>query len=191
MTTDRSTFTGEQLTAHFDAQTFGGRLEGGYRYAMPWLGVTPYGAFQVQAFHSPNYSESDLSGGSAGLFGLNYATETTTELSSEVGARFDGVRSLANDMQVVWNGRLAWQHTWVSNPALAATFEAASGPGALPGAPVSFNVNGAALPTNSALVSAGADLHMTPSITLGAKFDSALAPNAMTYGGNATLRYAW
>ncbi|MGC1777434.1 MAG: autotransporter domain-containing protein, partial [Xanthobacteraceae bacterium] len=191
MTTDRTTFTGEQLTARFDAQTVGGRLEGGYRYAMGWMGVTPYGAFQAQAFHSPNYSESDLDGGNLGLFGLSYGAETTTDLSSELGARFDGVYSLANGMQFVWNGLLAWQHDWITNPGLAATFEAASAPGALAGAPVSFNVNGAALPTNTALVAAGADLHLTPSITLGAKFDSAFARTSLTYGGNATLRYAW
>ena len=34
----------EQLQAGFQAQGFGGRLEGGYRLANPWVNVTPYGA---------------------------------------------------------------------------------------------------------------------------------------------------
>ena len=191
MTTNRYTFTGDHLSANFDAQSFGARLEAGYRYAMPWVGVTPYGAFQAQAFHTPNYSETDLTGGAFGLFGLNYNAATTTDLSGEIGARFDGLNSLDNGMQLVWSGRAAWEHDWVNNPGLTATFQAALAPGALPGAAVSFNVNGAALPHDAALVSAGADLHVTSSITIGAKFDSAIAVNSQTYAGTATLRYAW
>ena len=43
-TTNRSAL-GDQLTANFDGQSYGGRLEGGYRYfVLPALGVTPYGA---------------------------------------------------------------------------------------------------------------------------------------------------
>ena len=45
-TTNRSAL-GDQLTASFDGQSYGARLEGGYRYAvLPTLGVTPYGAVQ-------------------------------------------------------------------------------------------------------------------------------------------------
>ena len=31
------------------------------------IGVTPYAALQVQDFHTPSYSETDLSGGGFGL----------------------------------------------------------------------------------------------------------------------------
>jgi hypothetical protein len=41
MSTDRIDF-GDHLTADFDAQSYGGRLEGGYRLAMAFGGVTPY-----------------------------------------------------------------------------------------------------------------------------------------------------
>jgi hypothetical protein len=44
-------------------------------------------------------------------------------------------------------GRVAWAHDWVSDPTLTPLFQA------LPGA--SFIVNGATLPQNSALASAG------------------------------------
>jgi hypothetical protein len=191
ITTNRATFTGDQLTANFDAQSLGGRLEAGYRYAMPWMGVTPYGAFQALVFHTPDFDERDLTGGTAGLFGLNFDAATATDLSTEIGARFDGLKSLANGMQFVWNGRLAWEHDWVNNPTLPATFQAALAPGALGGAPVSFNVNGAAFPSNSALVSAGADLHVTSSVSVGARFDSAIGLNSQTYAGTGTLRYSW
>ena len=43
-TTSRSAL-GDQLTANFDGQSYGARLEGGYRFGvLPTLGVTPYAA---------------------------------------------------------------------------------------------------------------------------------------------------
>ena len=62
-TTDRSAL-GDALTANFIGQSYGARFESGYRYAvLPAFGVTPYGAVQAQAFHTPAYSESDTTAG--------------------------------------------------------------------------------------------------------------------------------
>jgi len=191
MTTDRYTFTAEHLTADFMAETYGARVEAGYRYAMPWASVTPYAAGQAQAFYTPSYVESDLSGGAAGSFALAYNSATAFDVSSEIGARFDSIMPFFSDMQLVWRGRLAWQHEWLNNPALTATFDTTLLSGALPGSAASFTVNGAPLPSDSAIVSAGFDVHVTPSLTVGAVFDAALASSAQTYGGTATVRYRW
>jgi uncharacterized protein with beta-barrel porin domain len=78
---------------------------------------------------------------------------------------------------------LAWAHDWVTNPALDAVFQS------LPGA--SFVVNGATPPANSALVSAGAELHVTARWSVAAKFDGEFADGSQTYGGSGTLRYTW
>ena len=52
---------GDQLTARFQGQSYGGRLEAN-RYAVaPMVGVIPNAAVQVQSFHTPSYSETDLS----------------------------------------------------------------------------------------------------------------------------------
>src|SRR6201997_337774 len=59
MSTDRLAI-GDHLTADFNAQSYGGRLEGGYRFGMPWGGITPYAAIQAQDFHTPNYSETGI-----------------------------------------------------------------------------------------------------------------------------------
>ena len=179
MTTNR-TALGDQLTASFNAQTFGGRVEAGYRYAVPpAIGVTPYGALQAQSFHTPSYSETDLTGG--GL-GLNFAAMNATDTRGELGARFDGLTTL-NGLPLILRSRLAWAHDWVSNPALTAVFQA------LPGG--SFVVNGAALPANSALASAGAELKLNPHVSLLGKFDGEFANNSQTYAGTGTLRYTW
>ncbi len=69
--TNRSAL-GDQLQANFGGQSYGGRLEGGYRLG-GLLGrflpggllpdVIPYAAAQAQDFQTPNYSENDLTGG--------------------------------------------------------------------------------------------------------------------------------
>jgi len=179
MTTNR-TALGDELTASFNALSVGGRVEAGYRYAVqPAIGVTPYGALQAQSFHTPGYTETDLTGG--GL-GLSYAAMNATDTRSELGARFDGLTTL-NGLPLILRGRLAWAHDWVSNPALTAVFQA------LPGA--SFVVNGAALPQNSALASAGAELKLNPHVSLLGKFDGEFANGSQTYAGTGTLRYTW
>src|SRR5262245_34808857 len=43
MSTDRFA-VGDHLTANFNAQSYGGRLEGGYRFGTPYGGITPYAA---------------------------------------------------------------------------------------------------------------------------------------------------
>jgi uncharacterized protein with beta-barrel porin domain len=154
-------------------------------------GVTPYVAGQAQAFYTPNYVENDLSGGSVGSFALVYNASTAFDVSSEIGARFDSVMPFFSDMQLVWRGRLAWQHEWLTNPALTATFDTTLLSGAIPCSAASFTVNGAPQPSDSAIVSAGFDVHVTPSLTVGALFNSALAASAQTYGGSATARYRW
>src|SRR4029077_1141334 len=62
MSTDRFAFAGDHLTASFNAQSYGGRVEGGYRFATFFGGIAPYVAIQAQSFHTPGYAEVDGSG---------------------------------------------------------------------------------------------------------------------------------
>ncbi len=178
-TTNR-TALGDQLTANFQGQSFGMRVESGYRFAVvPAAGVTPYAAIQAQSFHTPSYSETDPAGGG---FGLTYNAMSATDTRSELGGRFDALTAWSG-VPVQLRARVAWAHDWVNAPALGASFLA------LPG--TSFVVNGAPLPRDSALTSIGAELHLTSRWTLIGKFDGAFAPSAHTYAGSGTLRYTW
>jgi autotransporter-associated beta strand protein len=181
-TTNR-TALGDQLTANFVGQDYGARIEAGYRLAVPvyrgLVGLTPYAAIQAQHFHTPTYSETDLSGGG---FGLSYAAMTGTDTRSELGARFDDP-TLLGAMPIILRARLAWAHDWVSNPALNASFES------LPGA--GFTVNGAPIAKNSALTTAGAQLWFTTNWSFLAKFDGDFAKGSQTYAGSGTVRYSW
>jgi uncharacterized protein with beta-barrel porin domain len=176
---------GDQLTASFVGQSYAARVEAGYRYGMPVnsatgiVGITPYAALQSQLFHTPGYSETDLTGGG---FGLNYNATTATDTRSELGARFDDL-VIVDHMPLILRARAAWAHDWLSNSSLTAVFQA------LPGA--SFIVNGATPPRDSALATAEAELRLTAKWSLLAKFDGEFAGGSQTCAGTGILRCRW
>ena len=180
MSTDRFAFAGNHLTASFNAPSLGARVESGYRFATIFGGLTPYAAIQAQNFSTPSYSETDVNGGG---FALAYNSRTGTDTRSELGARFDRLLAVNPNAVLTLRARLAWAHDWVSDPTLAAVFQA------LPGA--SFVVNGAAPAKNSALASAGTELRLANGVSLIGKFDGEFASRSSTYAGIGTVRYAW
>jgi uncharacterized protein with beta-barrel porin domain len=174
------TALGDQLTGRFQGESYGARLEAGYRFAvLPRLGVTPYAAVQAQQFSTAGFGETDVTGGG---FGLSYASMRTSDVRSELGVRLDDPTMLAGK-PLILRGRVAYAHDTVANPALGAAFQA------LPG--VSFIVNGAPIPRDSALTSVGAELFITSKWSLLAKFDGEFAQGAQSYAGSGTLRYLW
>ena len=131
-------------------------------------GITSIGPYQV------------LAEGSAVPWGTAYVA---TDTRSELGSRFDHVALVDSRAVLTLRGRLAWAHDWITDPALAAVFQA------LPGA--GFIVNGATLPNDSALASAGAELRLANGVTLLTKFDGAFASGSYTLAGTAAVRYRW
>jgi outer membrane autotransporter protein len=180
MSTDRFAFAGDHLTADFNAQSFGGRVETGYRIPTAVVAFTPYAAVQTQNFRTPTYSETDVSGGG---FGLTYNARNATDTRSELGARFD------KQILVNWNavlalrGKVAWAHDWITDPTLTPAFQA------LPGA--SFIVRGGTPAKDSALTSVGVELRLINGLSLLAKFDGEFAAHSQTYGGTGAVRYTW
>jgi outer membrane autotransporter protein len=180
MSTDRFAFAGDHLTASFNAQSYGGRVESGYRFATVYGGLTPYAAIQAQSFHTPGYNETDVNGGG---FALGFNARNATDTRSELGGRFDRLLLLDPGAALTMRVRLAWAHDWVSDPSLTPVFQA------LPGA--SFIVNGATPAKNSALASAGAELRFANGVTLVGKFDGEFAAHSSTYAGTGSVRYTW
>ena len=169
------------MTGSYRAQTYGGRLETGYRYAGPLpIGVTPYAAVQLQYVHTPAYAETDISGGA---MAFSYNASDGTDTRSELGVRFD-TDQIVSMGTIVWSARAAWAHDWLSNFGVVSTFEAVP--------TVSFTANGAALlPKDSALLTLRGDLRLISAWTVGAKFSGQFADGYDTYAGMATLRHAW
>ena len=172
MSTDRFAFAGDHLTASFNAQSFGGRVESGYRFITYYGGLTPYVAIQSQTFHTPSYNETDLTGGG---FALAFNGRNATDTRSELGGRFDRLLLLNSDAALTLRARVAWAHDWISDPSLLPLFQT------LPGA--SFIVNGATPAKNSALTSAGAEYRLASGFTWLAKFDGEFATHSSTYAG--------
>ena len=180
MSTDRYALAGDHLMGQFNAQSYGGRLEGGYRFATLFGGITPYAAVQAQAFRAPGYNETDAGGGG---FAVSYGSRAATDTRSEVGARYDRTTLLDSNALLTFHGRLAWAHDWVSDPTLTAAFQT------LPGS--SFVVGGAVPAKDTLLASAGAELFVTPAWSVIARFDTELSGSSQTYAGTGTLRYMW
>jgi autotransporter-associated beta strand protein len=182
ITTDRIvTVAGvDHLRAEFNANAWSGRLEGGYRYATPWIGVTPYAAAQFTSFELPSYAETVVSGG--GAFALNYAAKSVTDTRSELGLRTD--KSFALDSSLVTlRGRLAWAHDYNPDRTIGAVFQT------LPGA--AFVVNGAAQSRDSALTTASAEIKWRNGWSAAATFEGEFSNVTQSYAGKGVMRYAW
>jgi uncharacterized protein with beta-barrel porin domain len=185
ITTDRTvTAAGiDRLRAEFNANTWSGRLEGGYRFVSPWiggLGITPYAAGQFTNFDRPAYAESVVSGASA--FALAYGSKSVTDSRSELGVRTDKSYAMPNGVFTL-RGRAAWAHDFNSDRSIAATFQA------LPGA--SFVVNGAAQASNSALTTASAEMKWLNGWSAAATFEGEFSDVTRSYAGKGVVRYAW
>jgi uncharacterized protein with beta-barrel porin domain len=177
----------EDLTAAFAANDVGGRIEGGYRFAIPgvfgWpgFGFTPYGALQAQYFMTPSYQETAASG--ASTFALAYNSQTTSMIQTEFGAWFDETIALDNGASLALWTRAAWAYDHWSGTSMTAAFES------IPGS--SFPVFGAVPGPDSLLASVGAQISFKNGISLAGEFDSQLSESWQTYGGFVRLRYTW
>jgi autotransporter-associated beta strand protein len=168
------------LRASFKAETFSARFEGGYRFATPLAGITPYVAAQVISFNLPAYTEQVLAG--TGTFALNYGAQTTTATRTELGLRSDKSFAVQEGIFTL-RGRAAWAHDYNSDRAATAVFQT------LPGA--AFVVNGARANPDGALVSAGAEMKWRNGFSLAATFEGEFSGNTTSYAGKGVARYTW
>jgi uncharacterized protein with beta-barrel porin domain len=184
ITTDRTvTVAGiDQLRAKFNANAWSGRVEGGYRFVTPWMGmgITPYAAGQFTTYSLPAYAEQVLSG--ASTFALTYGAKDVTASRSELGLRSD--RSFVmQDGIFTLRGRAAWAHNFNSDRSILATFQT------LPGA--SFVVNGAGQAHDSALTTASAEMKWLNGWSAAATFEGEFSGVTRSYAGKGVVRYAW
>jgi uncharacterized protein with beta-barrel porin domain len=182
ITTNRTvTIAGiDQLQARFRANAFSGRFEDGYRFATPWMGVTPYAAAQFTTFDLPAYAEQAIVG--ANTFALAYGARSVTDARSEVGLRSDKSWAMT-DSVLTLRGRFAWAHDYNTDRSIGATFQT------LPGA--SFVVNGAAQSADKALTTAAAEVKWRNGFSLAGTFEGEFSGNSSSYAGKGVARYQW
>ncbi|WP_249157834.1 autotransporter domain-containing protein [Bradyrhizobium sp. KB893862 SZCCT0404] len=170
----------DQLRAQFNANAFSGRVEGGYRYATQWIGLTPYAAAQATMFSLPNYSEFAVVGNNT--FALNYAAKDVTSTRTELGLRADRSFAAAGGVMTL-RGRLAWAHDFNPDRTVGAVFQT------LPGS--AFVVNGAAQARDSALTTASVQMNWMNGWSASATFEGEFSNVTRSYAGKGVLRYAW
>ena len=184
VTTDRTIAIAglDLLRAHFNANAYSGRVEGGYRFVTPWMGVglTPYAAGQFTTFELPAYAEGAVAG--ANTFALAYTAKDITASRSELGLRSDRAFAMLNGIFTL-RGRAAWAYDFNPNRSVLATFQT------LPGA--SFVVNGAAQSRDAALVTGSAEMKWLNGFSLAATFDGEFSSVTRSYAGKGIVRYVW
>lgn len=182
VTTDRTVTAAsfEQLRAKFNANAVTGRIEGGYRYVTPWMGVTPYAAGQFTSYFLPSYAEQVLAG--PGNFALNYAARDVTTARTELGVRLDRSYVMQTAL-VTLRGRVAWAHDFYTDRSMAAVFQT------LPG--TFFTVYGASQPENSALTTASAEAKWINGWSAAATFEGQFSELSRSYAGKGVVRYSW
>lgn len=182
VTTERTvTVAGfERLRAEFNANAYSGRIEGGYRFTTPWMGITPYAAGQFTVFSLPAYAEQVLVG--PGTFALNHAAKDVTAARTEFGLRTDKSWAVQNGILTL-RGRAAWAHDFNTDRNVTALFQT------LPGA--AFVVNGAAQAHDSALVTGAAEMRWLNGWSTAAIFEGQFSNVTNSYAGKGVVRYSW
>jgi uncharacterized protein with beta-barrel porin domain len=173
----------DRLRAEFNANAFSGRLEGGYRFVIPWMGgigITPYAAGQFTTFDLPAYAEQAVVGSNA--FALAYGAKSVTDTRSEFGLRSDKSYVTADGILTL-RGRVAWAHDFNPDRNIGATFQT------LPGA--SFVVNGAAQGSDAALVTASVGKKWLNGWSAAATFEGEFSNVTASYAGKGAVRYTW
>ncbi|MDN3277420.1 autotransporter domain-containing protein [Frankia sp. RB7] len=170
----------DQLRAQFNANAVSGRIEGGYRQATPWIGLTPYAALQATMFSLPSYSEFAVVGNNA--FALNYAAKDVTSTRTELGLRADRSFAAAGGVLTL-RGRAAWVHDFNPDRTVGAVFQT------LPGS--AFVVNGAALARDSALTTASVQMNWLNGWSASATFEGEFSNVTRSYAGKGVVRYSW
>ena len=170
----------EQLNAAVNANAYSGRIESGYRFAMPWLGITPYTAGQVTMFRlAPNAGQPAYA---ADQPAPASSSESFTDTRSELGLRAGTSIVLAGSLLDL-RSRLAWAHDFSATRSMPAVFQTMPGQG--------FVVGSTMLAPNSALAGASLELRAVSGWSASANFDSEVSSLLRSYTGRAMLRYAW
>ncbi|MBR0705510.1 autotransporter outer membrane beta-barrel domain-containing protein [Bradyrhizobium liaoningense] len=170
-----------QFAAAINANAYSGRVEGGYRLATPWLGITPYAAAQVTTFRLPSSSGTQPPE-AANAFSTGPGSDSFTDSRTELGLRTSTQLALPGSV-VSLRGRLAWAHDFSAGQSIPAALLSLPGQG--------VTASGAALAPNAALTGLALELRAVNGWSASASFDSEVSSLIRAYTGKAALRYAW
>lgn len=172
---------GSSLTSSYATTAWSGRLQASAA-VLTWNGLTlsPLAALQAIQARSPAVTEANWAGANAGALALARRTDITSR--SELGLQLDYASQL-NGLPVSGHVRASWAHYYQRDAGVSASIAGLTGSG--------FAIDGAKPSRNSALVAAGLDVKLTPSVTLGARIDGELSGTTNRLGGSAQIRVSF
>lgn len=169
----------------FDGHQYGGRVEGGWRFAIDQHTLTPFAGLTVQALSQSGYSETsrDTTTGAPGLLGVTVQGQTATSVRSVLGLQFETAIGAADGAVLKPRLRLGWGHEFNTNRSATVALNL------LPGAP--FQVTGAQPDTDSLVVGAGLELELGRMLRVYGQFDGDFASNARGFSGTGGIKLIW
>ncbi|MBN8944081.1 MAG: autotransporter domain-containing protein [Rhizobiales bacterium] len=176
----------EVYASRVTAQTYGARIEAGWRFGAALAGFgsfgwTPYAAIEAIGYSAPGYSEVSRPAG--GAFGLTFAAKNTATARTELGVRLDGKARIGEGTDLITHGRLAWAYQANTERSLDASFQTLANSG--------FTVFGARPSMHTALASVGAELRFANGLSLTSTIEGEFGERHQAIRANAGLRYAW
>jgi uncharacterized protein with beta-barrel porin domain len=166
----------DPLHAVSEANAYSGRIESGYRFATPWMGLAPYAAAQLTDFRLPAYAAP------SNPFSPVTGSTGVTDSRSELGFRTDksfGLQSGALTLR----GRLAWAHDFNPDRIMSTLAQTPFGTG------VAFN--GTAQAPDTTLATASAELRWRNNWLVSLTFQSEFSNTTRSYAGKGFVRYVW
>lgn len=172
---------GSALSSSYTTTAWSGRLQASAALA-GWgdFTLSPLAALQAVQASSPARVETSWTGANAVALALAKRTDLTSR--SELGLQLDyastlGGRALAGYL------RASWAHYYQRDASLSAALTGLAGSG--------FVIEGARAPRNSALLAAGLDFRLSPSVTIGAHLDGEMSNTGQRIGGQARLKVSF
>lgn len=170
------------INGQTDAHGFSGRFEGAYQaFNLLGLGISPYAAVQGSTFSIGAYTET-VNGGQNNAAALRIAASSPGTVRGELGLKLEQ-QGVINGVQIAAFVRGAWGIYGARDASTTATFIG------LPGS--TFTITGAQNDTSTALVAAGLDVRLTPSVTLGGRFDGEYGNRTSRSSGTAKLKVSF
>lgn len=179
MSNERMPFAGgDRLNAEVGATAYTGRVEAGYHFATPWLGVAAYAAGQVTSFNLPAAGDQAMLSANpfASAFGAVNAVDSRSELGMRTSKSFDLLNGL-----LTLRGRFAWVHDFNASAAASGT----------PQPPPGSNLPGLVQSPNAALTGASAELRWSNGWLAAATFESEFSGMTRSFTGRGVVRYGW
>lgn len=169
------------VKSNYNMQGFSGRFEATFAIAnLAGITTSPYAAFQVSSIRTSSFVERN--GATGAPVGLQVSAKTNTTARTELGLKLETAGQIGAMPATVFV-RAGWGHYTSREANVTAQIVG------LPGS--QFTVTGIRPDQNVALIAAGAEVRLTPAVSIGGSLDAELGAHSSALKGSANFKYAF